>query len=87
MGAADAALPPLRSGGMAQQTLTVRHTVRRRGGMTKQPKYLNQWGRVQRWYQRFGEISDRKLHDRSSDLYQDEVYSFFYELQPPEGLD
>ena len=44
--------------------------------MTKQPKYLNQWGRIQRWYQRFGEISDGKLHDRSTDFYQDEVYSF-----------
>lgn len=42
-----------------------------------QHKYLVQWECVQRWYQRFGEISVGKRHDRPSDFYQDEVYSFF----------
>jgi hypothetical protein len=42
-----------------------------------EPKYLEQWERVKRWYQRFGEISQGKLHDRPSDFYQDEVYAFF----------
>ena len=45
--------------------------------MTAQPKYYEQWDRVRRWYDRFREISEGKLHDRPSDFYQDEVYAFF----------
>ena len=45
--------------------------------MTAQSKYPEQWDRVRRWYLRFTEISEGKLHDRPSDFYQDEVYAFF----------
>lgn len=45
--------------------------------MSTQPKYLEQLERVRRWYQQFQEISQGRLHDRSSDFYQDIVYSYF----------
>jgi hypothetical protein len=45
--------------------------------MTAQSKYPEQWDRVRRWYLRFREISEGKLHDRSSDFYQDDIYAFF----------
>ena len=45
--------------------------------MAIQTKYEDQLNRVRRWYQRFREINEGKLHDRPSDFYQDEVYAFF----------
>jgi len=45
--------------------------------MTFQLKYPEQLERVRRWYRRFSEISEGRLHDRPSDFYQDEVYAFF----------
>ena len=45
--------------------------------MTTQTKYSEQWNRVRRWYHRFSELSEGKLHDSPSDFYQDEVYAFF----------
>jgi hypothetical protein len=45
--------------------------------MTAKSKYPEQWDRVHRWYIRFREISEGKLHDRQSDFYQDDVYAFF----------
>lgn len=40
-------------------------------------KYEEQFNRVKRWYQRFAEIDRGRVHDRSSDYYQDEVFAFF----------
>lgn len=40
-------------------------------------KYPEQLNRVRRWYQRFQEISEGRLHDKPSDFYQDEVYAYF----------
>ena len=39
--------------------------------------YKEQLERVRRWYERFQEISEGKLHERSSDFYEDDVYAFF----------
>ena len=35
------------------------------------------WDRVQGWHERFAETDQGRIHDRSSDLYQDEAYAFF----------
>ena len=45
--------------------------------MATQPKYPEQWERIRRWYLRFEETSQGKLHDKQSDFYQDDVYAFF----------
>jgi len=45
--------------------------------VTERAKYPEQWERVQRWHERFSDISEGKLHDKPSDFYQDEVYAFF----------
>ncbi len=45
--------------------------------MSAQPKYLEQFERVNRWYQQFQEISIGRLHDKPSDFYQDIVYAYF----------
>jgi hypothetical protein len=45
--------------------------------MAEKSKYLEQFERVERWYQRFKEINDGKLHDRYTEYYKDEVYAFF----------
>ncbi len=41
------------------------------------PKWNEQWERVERWYHRFQETDQGRVHDRPSDFYQDEVYAFF----------
>jgi hypothetical protein len=41
------------------------------------PKWKEMWDRVQRWHQRFAETDQGRIHDRSSDFYQDEAYAFF----------
>ena len=46
--------------------------------MSSSSKYLEQFERVKRWYERFGRINAGRKHDRSSDYYQDEVYAFFF---------
>lgn len=40
-------------------------------------RYPEQLARVQRWYQRFKDISDGKLHYISSDFYLDDMYAYF----------
>ncbi len=47
------------------------------GQMGSSSKYLEQYERVQRWYQRFVTINEGRLHNLPSDNYQDEVYTFF----------
>jgi hypothetical protein len=45
--------------------------------MSSKPKYLEQWERVNRWYSRFRMINAGRMHDQSSENYQDDVYAFF----------
>lgn len=45
--------------------------------MTENPKYLEQYERVKRYYQRLQEIDQGRIHDRSSDYYDDEFLTFF----------
>ena len=45
--------------------------------MTNSGKYMEQFERVKRWYERFRVINQGRQHDRPSDYYQDEVYAFF----------
>ena len=45
--------------------------------MGSSSKYLEQFDRVKRWYQRFVTIDEGKQHNLPSDNYQDEVYAFF----------
>ncbi len=40
-------------------------------------KYLEQYERIKRSYNRFEKINKGMLHDKNSDYYQDEVYAFF----------
>ena len=40
-------------------------------------KYQEQYNRLNRWYKRFKEINDGKIHDKPSEIYQDDVYAFF----------
>lgn len=40
-------------------------------------EWADQWARVERWFGRFGETNAGRVHDRSSDHYQDEAYAFF----------
>lgn len=40
-------------------------------------KYIEQYERVKRWYQRLKNINDGKENNLSSDYYQDEVLAFF----------
>jgi len=46
--------------------------------MTSSSKYLEQFERVKRWYERFVRIDQGRQHDLPSDCYQDEVYAFFF---------
>lgn len=39
--------------------------------------FHQQFDRVTRWYDRFAQIDSGKVHDMSTDSYEDEVYSFF----------
>ncbi len=45
--------------------------------MGSSSKYLEQFDRVKRWYQRFVTIDEGRQHTLPSDNYQDEVYTFF----------
>ena len=45
--------------------------------MDSSSKYLEQFDRVKRWYQRFVTIDEGRQHSLPSDNYQDEVYAFF----------
>ncbi len=45
--------------------------------MDSSSKYLEQFDRVKRWYQRFVIINEGIQHNLPSDNYQDEVYAFF----------
>lgn len=45
--------------------------------MNSSSKYLEQFNRVKRWYQRFVLIDQGRPHDHPSDFYQDDVYAFF----------
>lgn len=45
--------------------------------MSSSSKYLEQFDRVKRWYQRFVTIDEGRQHNLPSDNYQDEVYAFF----------
>ncbi len=42
-----------------------------------QETYLEQFKRVQRWYQRVNNIAQGKVHNKSSDYLKDEVLAFF----------
>jgi hypothetical protein len=45
--------------------------------MQAQSKHVEQLNRVERWYKRFEEIDSGTIHNRPSEYYQDDVYSFF----------
>jgi hypothetical protein len=45
--------------------------------MNEKPKYIEQYERVKRCYQRLQEIENGRIHDRSSDFYDDEFLTFF----------
>jgi len=40
-------------------------------------KYLEQYLRVKRWHERFMTSSKNKVHNMSTDNYQDDLYAFF----------
>lgn len=42
-----------------------------------QKRYLEQYQRAKRWYERFKSIDEGRDHDMASDCYQDEIYAFF----------
>jgi len=45
--------------------------------MSNLTKYQEQYNRLNRLYESFKEINDGKIHDKSSEFYQDVVYAFF----------
>jgi hypothetical protein len=45
--------------------------------MTAPCKFREQYERMKRWYGRFSDIDQGRLHDISSDYYEDEIYAFF----------
>jgi len=45
--------------------------------MTSLSKYMEQFERVKRWYERFRSIDQGRQHNLPSEYYQDEVYAFF----------
>ena len=45
--------------------------------MAEMRKYQEQFERVKRWYSRFKEINDGKLHNRNTEFDADDVYAFF----------
>jgi len=51
--------------------------------MSRSSNYQEQFKRLERWYKRFEEINNGRIHNRPSEFYEDEVYSFFYELLSP----
>jgi len=40
-------------------------------------KHQEQFKRVRRWYERFESIKNGRIHDKPSEFYEDDVYSFF----------
>lgn len=40
-------------------------------------RYKEQFQRIKRWYKRFSELNEGRIHDRDSDYYKDDVYAFF----------
>lgn len=45
--------------------------------MATDKKYMEQFKRMQRWYEHFKEIGQGTSHERSSEEYTDVVYAFF----------
>jgi len=45
--------------------------------MIDNPKYLEQFDRVKRYYQRLQEIGSGRVHDRASDFYDDDFLAYF----------
>lgn len=45
--------------------------------MVQAKRFLEQYERVKRWYERFKAINENKEHNLPTDYYQDEVYAFF----------
>ena len=46
--------------------------------MAGSSKYLEQFNRVKRWYERFAAINEGREHSAPSDYYyEDDVYAFF----------
>ncbi len=45
--------------------------------MSRIHTYREQFERVTRWYQRFEEINTGKEHNKASNCYEDDIYSFF----------
>jgi len=45
--------------------------------MSRSSNYQEQFKRLERWYKRFEEINNGRIHNRPSEFYEDEVYSFF----------
>ena len=45
--------------------------------MYQEKRYLEQFDRMKRWYDRVRKISEGKEHNLPTDYYQDEVYAFF----------
>ena len=45
--------------------------------MYQEKRYLEQFDRMKRWYDRVRKISEGKAHNLPTDYYQDEVYAFF----------
>jgi hypothetical protein len=45
--------------------------------MAQAMAWTEQWDRVERWYSRVKQTNDGRVHDLTSDHYQDEAYAFF----------
>lgn len=45
--------------------------------MTELSRHQEQFKRVKRWYERFKNINNGKIHDKPSEFYEDELYAFF----------
>lgn len=45
--------------------------------MAGSSKYLEQFNRVKRWYERFAATNEGREHSAPSDYYEDDVYAFF----------
>ena len=45
--------------------------------MSELSRHQEQFKRVQRWYERFKNINNGKIHDEPSEFYEDKMYAFF----------
>jgi hypothetical protein len=45
--------------------------------MATSPAYREQYDRMKRWYQRFDELNQGRIHNLMSENYLDEIYAFF----------